>query len=149
MPHTYALSCSLTRGIETETGTGTETGTIQILVHLGLSQVSGIRRLIEDVITFHSRQNIVLTSQEITSFYGQRPDGVAFDAKNKHCVFLEFTRPMDSVTSSDEGDWAETKELEKNERYRMHIYFSIILAPSMADLGTAQKPTSQLEQAAP
>jgi len=30
---------------------------------------------------------------------------------------------MDSVTSSDEGDWAKIKELEKNERYGMHIYF--------------------------
>jgi len=30
---------------------------------------------------------------------------------------------MDSVTSSDEGDCAERKELEKNERYGMHIYF--------------------------
>jgi len=30
---------------------------------------------------------------------------------------------MDSVTSSDEGDWGELKELEKNERYGMHIYF--------------------------
>jgi len=29
---------------------------------------------------------------------------------------------MDSVTSSDEGDWAEGKELEKNERYGMHLY---------------------------
>jgi len=29
---------------------------------------------------------------------------------------------MNSVTSS-EGDWAEMKELEKNERYGMHIYF--------------------------
>jgi len=38
-------------------------------------------------------------------------------------VFLEFTRPMDSVTSSDEGDWAEIKELEKNKRYGIHIYF--------------------------
>jgi hypothetical protein len=47
----------------------------------------------------------------------------AFDAKNKHCVFLEYTRPVDSVTSSEEGDWAELKELEKNERYGMHIYF--------------------------
>ena len=28
---------------------------------------------------------------------------------------------MDSVTSSDEGDWAELKELEKNERYGMYI----------------------------
>jgi len=30
---------------------------------------------------------------------------------------------MDSVTSSEEGDWAEIKELEKNERCGMHIYF--------------------------
>jgi len=30
---------------------------------------------------------------------------------------------MDSVTSSDEGDWAERKELEKNDRYGMHLYF--------------------------
>jgi len=30
---------------------------------------------------------------------------------------------MDSVTSSDEGDWAERKELEKNEKFRMHLYF--------------------------
>jgi hypothetical protein len=30
---------------------------------------------------------------------------------------------MDSVTSSDEGDWAERKELEKNEKYGMHLYF--------------------------
>ena len=93
----------------------------QILVHLGL--FSGIRRLIENVTTFHARQNIVLTSQEITSFYSRRPDGVVFDAKSKHCVFLEFTLPMDSVTSSAEGDWAEIKELEKNKRYGMHIYF--------------------------
>jgi len=97
-------------------------GTVrQILVHLGL--FSGIRRLIEDVITFHARQYITLTSEEIISFYGRRPDGVVFDVNGKHCVFLEFTHPMDSVTSSDEGDWAERKEIEKNERYGMHIYF--------------------------
>ena len=74
----------------------------QIFVHLGL--FSGIRRLIEDVITFHARQNISLTSEDITSFYGRRPDGVAFNANGNHCVVLEFTRPIDSVTSSDEGD---------------------------------------------
>jgi len=61
--------------------------------------------------------------KEITSFYIRKLDGVAFDDKNKHCVFLEFTRPMDSLTSSPEGDWAERKELEKNARYGMHIYF--------------------------
>jgi len=30
---------------------------------------------------------------------------------------------MDLVTFSSEGDWAERKELEKNARYGMHIYF--------------------------
>jgi len=30
---------------------------------------------------------------------------------------------MDSVLSSEEGDWAERKESEKNERYAMHRYF--------------------------
>ena len=64
-----------------------------------------------------------MTLEETTSFYGRRPDGVAFDANGKQCMFLEFTRPMGSVTSSDEGDWAKRKELEKNERYCMHIYF--------------------------
>jgi len=93
----------------------------QILVHLGL--FSRIRRLNDDIITFHARHNIVLTAEEITFFYGWRPNGIAFDAKGKQCVFLEFTHPMDSVTSSEEVDWAERKELEKNERYGMHIYF--------------------------
>jgi len=90
-------------------------------MHLGL--FSGIKRLRADVTEFHARQDIVLTFQEITSSYSQRPDGVAFDDKNKHCVFLELTCPMDLVTSSQEGDWAERKELEKNARYGMHIYF--------------------------
>ena len=93
----------------------------QILVHLGL--FSGIRRLTDDVVTFHARKSIVLTSDEITSFCGRRPNGVAVVAKGKQCIFLDFTRPMDSVTSSDEGDWAERKQLEKNERYGMHLYF--------------------------
>ena len=51
------------------------------------------------VTKFHVRQGIVLTDVEITSFYSLRPDGVAFDDKNKHCVLLEFTRPMDSKSS--------------------------------------------------
>jgi len=93
----------------------------QILVHLGLS--SGIKRLRADVTKFHTRQDIVLTFQEITSFYSRRPDGVAFDDKNKHCFSLKFNGPMDSVTSSPEGDWAERKDLEKNVRCGMHIYF--------------------------
>jgi len=92
----------------------------QILAHLGL--FSGIRRLNDEIAAFHARQNIILTLEEITTFYDRRPDGVAFDAKGKQCFFLEFTRLLDSVTLSDEGDWAERKELEKNERYGMHLY---------------------------
>jgi hypothetical protein len=90
-------------------------------VHVGL--FAGIKRLRADVSESHARQDIVVNFQEITSFYSWRPDGVAFDGKNKHCVFLEFTRTMDSVTFSEEGDWTERKELEKNVRYGMHIYF--------------------------
>jgi len=57
------------------------TGTVrQILVHLGL--FSGIKSLRADVTEFHARQDIVLTDEEITSFYSWRPDGVAFDDKN-------------------------------------------------------------------
>jgi len=93
----------------------------QILVHLGL--FSEIKSLRADITEFHAQQGIVLTDVEITSFYSLRPDGVAFDDKNKHFVLLEFTRPMDSVSSLPEGDWAERKELEKNARYGMHIYF--------------------------
>jgi len=33
------------------------------------------------------------------------------------------TLSMDSVTLSHEGGWAKNKELEKNERYCMHLYF--------------------------
>ena len=73
----------------------------QIIVHLGM--FSEIRRLNEEIATFHARQNIVLTSKEITTFYGSGPDRDAFDTKGKQCIFLEFTRPMDSVTASDEG----------------------------------------------
>jgi hypothetical protein len=35
----------------------------------------------------------------------------------------KYTRPMDSVSSSDEGDWAERKESENNTRYAFHLYF--------------------------
>jgi len=44
----------------------------QILVHLNL--FSGVRRLNDEIIIFHARQSIVLTSEEIISFYGRRPE---------------------------------------------------------------------------
>ena len=39
----------------------------------------------------------------------RRPDGLAFDKEKKLCVFLEYTRAMDT-----NEDWAEKKEQEKN-----------------------------------
>ena len=82
-------------------------------------------------------------------FFGRRPDEAAFDAMDKQCVFLEFTRLMDSVRSSDEGDWAERKELEKRMRDTECTFtLSIILASSVGDPEIARKPTSRLEHGA-
>jgi hypothetical protein len=68
----------------------------QIFVYLGL--FSGLKRLNEEIATFHARQNIILTSEEITTFYGRRPDGVAFDAKGKQNIFLEtITGPFSGM----------------------------------------------------
>jgi len=70
---------------------------------------------------------------------------VNIDAKSKQCVFLELTRPMDSVTSSDEGDWAERKELENNERYGMHLYFiNYLSAFNGRPWNCSHTPSSQL-----
>jgi len=54
---------------------------------------------------------------------------------------------MDSVSSSPEGDWVERKELEKNARYGIHIYF-INHFSALHVLGTVHNPTSQREHGA-
>lgn len=60
---------------------------------------------------------------------------MAFDAKGKQYVFLEFTRLLDLVSILDEGEWAERKELEKNERYAFHRYFINDLSALKGKLG--------------
>jgi len=92
---------------------------------------SEINQLEKEIATFHARQNISLTAAEITTFQGRRQDGVAFDAKGKQCVFLEFTRSMDSVSSSDKGNWAERKELEKNKMYTLNRYLINYLSAAL------------------
>ena len=42
----------------------------------------------------------------------------AFDKEEKLCVFLEYTRAMDT-----NEDWAERKEQEKNDRYSSLLGF--------------------------
>ena len=61
----------------------------------------------------------------IDSFLAARPDGIAFNAEDRICVFLEFTRPMDTRLGSPEepGDWAEEKDSFKNSRYENHRNF--------------------------
>ena len=63
----------------------------------------------------------------ITKFLAVRPDGIAFNAEDslRECVFLEFTRPMDSQKSSPEepADWAEKKDIAKDLRYDNHRIF--------------------------
>jgi len=69
----------------------------QILVHLDLFSAP---RILYEEIEFHAlKLGITLTKAKILTFLACQPDGVAFNATDKECVFLEFTRPMDSVTS--------------------------------------------------
>ena len=63
---------------------------------------------------------------KIDSFLAARPDGIAFNAEDRICVFLEFTRPMDTRTgliAEEPGDWAEEKDSLKNLRYENHRNF--------------------------
>ena len=61
----------------------------------------------------------------ITKFLAVRRDGIAFNTEDRECVFLEFTRPMDSQKSSPEepADWAEKKNITKNLCYEIHRTF--------------------------
>jgi len=90
----------------------------RILVHLDL--FSDIKSLRADITDFHARQGIVLTDVEITSFCSLRPDGVAFDDKNKHCVLLEFTRPMDSVGGRLGGEKGTREERQIRNAHLLH-----------------------------
>jgi len=62
---------------------------------------------------------------KIDSFLAARPDGIAFNAEDRICVFLEFTRPMDTRTGSldEPADWAEEKDFAKDLRYENHRIF--------------------------
>ena len=90
----------------------------QILVHLDLFFTPRRLYAASEIAEFQVlKLDTILSEAEITTLFACRPDGVAFNAKDKERDFLEFTRPMDCVTSSDEGDRAERKESEKDTRY--------------------------------
>jgi len=59
-------------------------------------------RLKKDIEEYHIAYAIDFDDTDINTFIARRPDGLAFDKEKKLCVFLEYTRAMDTSE-----DWAE------------------------------------------
>jgi len=97
-----------------------EWGLYKILEHMILPPGAGQNRakLRKDIEKYHMAYDIDLDETDIDTFIARRPDGLAFDKEKKFCVFLEYTRAMDT-----NEDWAEKKEQEKNDRYSSHLGF--------------------------
>ena len=104
------------------------------VVHLGLvdwSNSADRKAFRQDVAEYHLNLGLWEEADDdnyeakIDSFLAARPDGIAFNAEDRICVFLEFTRPMDTRRGSPEepGDWAEEKDFTKNLRYENHRNF--------------------------
>jgi len=77
-------------------------------------------KLRKDIEEYHMAYDIDFdeTDRDIDTFIARRPDGLVFDKEKKLCVFLEYTRAMDT-----NEDWAEKKEQEKSDRYSSHLGF--------------------------
>ena len=69
-------------------------------------------KLWKDIKEYHTAYAIEFDDADIDTLIARRPDGRAFDVEEKLCVFLEYTRALDT-----NEDWAERKEQEKNDRY--------------------------------
>jgi len=101
-----------------------EWGPYKILEHMGLHEIlppgAGQNRakLRKDIEEYHIAYGIDFDETDIDTFITRRPDGLAFDKEKQTCVFLEYTRAMDT----NEG-WAENKEQEKNDRCSSHLGF--------------------------
>jgi len=67
---------------------------------------------------YHIAYAIDFDDTDIDTYIAHRPDGLAFDKEEKLCVFLEYTRVMDT-----NEDWSERKEHEKNDRYSSLLAF--------------------------
>jgi len=104
-----------------------------------------IAKLRKDIEEYHSAYGIDWDETDIDTFIARRPDGLAFDKEKKLCVFLEYTRAMDT-----NEDWAEKKEQEKNDRYSSHLGFINHRSNrEKSAAGKPPKPTSQREFEAP
>jgi len=66
----------------------------------------------------HLANSIDFEEGDLETFISCRPDGLALDKKQKSCVFLEYTRAMDT-----NEDWATKEEQKKDDRYSSHLGF--------------------------
>jgi len=89
-------------------------GSVQDLEYMGLHEIlpagAGLNsaKIRKDIEEYHIPYTIDLIDTDIETFIARRPDGPAFDKGKKLCVFLKYTRAMDT-----NEDWAERKEQEK------------------------------------
>ena len=94
------------------------------VVHLGLlerSDPDARKEFRRDVADYHLDRGWWESNEDdnyedsIGRFLSVRPDGIAFNTEDRKCVFLEFTRPMDTGTGSldEPTDWARTGRRKK------------------------------------
>jgi len=99
-----------------------EWGLYKILEYMGLHEIlptgAGKNRakLRKDIEEYFTAYAIDFDDTDIDTFISRTPDGLAFNKGKKLCVFLEYTRAMDT-----NEDWAEKKEQEKNDKYSSHL----------------------------
>jgi len=99
-------------------------GLYKILEYMGLYEIlppgaeQNRAKLRKDIEKYHMAYEIDFYETDTDTFIARRLDGLAFDKEKKLCVFLEYTRAMDT-----NKDWAEKKEQEKNNRYSSHLGF--------------------------
>ena len=83
----------------------------------------------QEVADYHPSRGLWESNEEedyddlVTNSMSARPDEIAFNAEDRKCVFLEFTRPMDTLTSSldEPADWAEKKNIAKDLQYETNF----------------------------
>ena len=97
-------------------------------------------RLPKDIEEYYIAYAIDFDDTDIDTFIARRSDGLIFDKEKQLCLFLEYTRTMDT-----NEDWAEKKEQEKNERYSSHLGFINHLNHREKSAWNPLKPTSQQE----
>jgi len=100
-----------------------EWGLYKILEYMRLHEIlppgAGKNRakLRKDIEDYHTAYAIEFDDTDMDTFIARRPDSLVFDKGKKVCVFLEYTRAMDT-----NEDWAEKKEQEKNDRYSSRFH---------------------------